>query len=254
MTVWASTVGFFYALEADGTRFDQENGPPVRSFDLLGTAVREFRVGTHRVYAVQMGAGTTTTTRNLTALLIKHPFDYLVSVGPIGSISDTISIGSWFRVSEVKPWQAGTWTESGFNPKSGWQIELEDIGTSLNFPPISVASGDAFVSSTMKRGEIAALTNCQAVDMNLLGMKTCLEGRNVTQVHIRVVSDNADEIASSAFQNFRKNYKGKGASLAQSWIKQLPEDETSPENYENLRKVLRGASAPTPPSPPKSAK
>ncbi|GHC56180.1 hypothetical protein GCM10007100_23860 [Roseibacillus persicicus] len=249
----ASSVAFFYALEADGARFEKENGPAIRSFELSGTPVQEYLVSGHKVYAMLMGSGTTSTTKNVTALVTKYPIDHLVSIGPVGAISEALT-SDWFRVEKVVPWQSGTWTEAGFKPRPTWKIQLEELGPPLDHPPISVASGDAFIASATKREEIAKITGSQVVDMNLIGIMTSLTSQPINQVHFRIISDNADENASQEFNAFRKNYKGEGAIIAKAWIDQLPEDRTSPENYKNLRKILRGTSAPTPPTPLKSAK
>lgn len=246
-----SSIAFLYAMETEGILFEKENGPALRSFQLGQTSVKEYQVAGHRVFALQMGAGTTITTRNITALLTSQRIEYLVSVGPVGSISEH-GIGKWFQVETVMPWQSGSWTTGGFQPKEGWSLKTKELPAPLDLPFLSVASGDAFIAASEIRNEIAVRTSCDAVDMNLLGLMTSLDSLEVNHVHFRVISDHADDEAAEAFKVFRKNYQGKGATLAKLWIEQLPEDQTSPENYENLRKILRGTSASTQPSLPTS--
>jgi len=108
---------------------------------------------------------------------------------------------------------------------------------------IDVASGEQFISSMELRDEIHNATQCTAVDMNLFGLHSALALHRIPSIHIRVVSDNADENAVQDFKQFIRGYQGDGGKILAEWVQSLPPDTTHPSQYPNLRTLFEQSTA-----------
>jgi nucleoside phosphorylase len=71
-----------------------------------------------------------------------------------------------------------------------------------------LVSGDSFIASTAKRKWLRDTFHADAVDMVSAGVVHVCEANGIPYVIIRVLSDNADESASTAFTRFVQSGKG----------------------------------------------
>lgn len=241
---FGSQIAYFYALDKDGTLFTKEAGPPLRTFSVRGTAIREFSFKGHTIFLVKMGSGCVNTALNAQALLATKPCDHVISTGPVGALDGSLDPGSWHLVEKVVPWQSGAQRGEIFAVAESMivsGVDSERIDSS-----ISVASGETFIASTEARDSLEQATGCQAVDMNMFGLISALKGFHGKQAHYRVISDRADDEAGKAFLEFTNAYSGEGVQHVFRWIESLPIDKTSPANHPALNSILRGQGAPSP--------
>lgn len=239
----ARTVAFFYALDADWKSFQEAAQVKPRAREMGGRTIFEAKVGDSVVYAMKMEAGCVETAISAQALLANRQVDLAISVGPVGSLDDQLTVGSWVVVNTVVPWQKVELAK--LSPDSAPEIGF----SALDPPPaslaerarISVASGEQFISSATQRAELGAATGCLAVDMNLFGLISTLVLHEVPSIHLRVVSDKADEQAGTDFAAFVGAYAGDGGRMVAKVIAELPPDMTSPAQYPALDKLLDGA-------------
>jgi hypothetical protein len=114
-------------------------------------------------------------------------------------------------------------------------------------PGTVCASGELFIQSSGQRRELAA--QAAIVDMNTLGAETAAAAWKVPCLHLRVVSDLANESARTDFLAFTQSYDGRLGKAAFQLIQSLPPDPARPESYEALRRLIPpAAEAPAPPS------
>lgn len=243
---YARTVAFFYALEADWRGFQEAAQTKAVARKSGGRTVFEATVGETKVYAVKMESGCVQTAISAQALLAHRNVDLAFSVGPVGALGEGLEVGSWALVKRVVPYQKADLATA--TPQSAPEVAVstpEPVSDELTkLAPISVASGERFITSSGLRGEIAAATGCDAVDMNLFGLLSALDVHKVPSINIRVASDHADESAGEDFARFADGYDGRGGKMIAAEISALPPDMTSPEQYPGLQKLLKRSGEP----------
>jgi len=210
------------------------------------TSIHQFTVQGHLVYVVKMESGSMRTGINTEALLAKYPCDVLLSTGVVGALVNNLEIGEWLKITKVVAWQKGSYTQGGFNLDSKATLLVENSEISTAIPAIweglrsaSSASGDAFIGSDNFRDELASTTGSSTVDMNLYGMLSAVNNHRLNSYHFRVVSDLADDNASSDFSRFVNDYDGVGGKAAYEWISRLADDLTSPQSHNHLQRILK---------------
>lgn len=102
---------------------------------------------------------------------------------------------------------------------------------------VSVSS-EVFVDDSKLRTEMAATTEGDVVEMNLEGLLAACDNHGVSGLHLRVVSDHANEMAEQSFAAFCKNYRGDGGKLVAGVLKELPNDPKSINSYDQLKKLI----------------
>ncbi len=238
MPVFADSIAFFYALDPDLQVLQKENMPE-KTFKLGSRTVYRFSIGGHVVCAIKMKSGNMETAVSAASLLGVQKFDRVFSSGPAGGLSDQMSIGTWHGISSLVPYQAGTWTASGFVPAE--RMELKDslsAARGLDLPTSALASGEVFVASAMERQRIRELSEADLIDMNLAGLAKAAVSHNVPLTAVRVVSDHADDQAPEQFARFVGSYDGRGAGYFLRWLSSLPENKTLPKQYPGLKNLL----------------
>lgn len=197
-----------------------------------------------------MGAGPVQTAISAQTLVSRKRFDIAVSVGPVGSLSPQLKSGTWTVVESVVPWQKAPLSSGrGLENRMEWQAIDSGNNLPADMPRISVASGEMFVASAELNQEIASATDCTAVDMNLFGLLSVLSAAKIPSLHIRVVSDAADESAAESFKTFIENYDGTGGRIAAQILSNLPEDKTNPTAYPELESLFEPTANETPVDP-----
>ena len=93
------------------------------------------------------------------------------------------------------------------------------------------------MNTTAQRQELAV--KAQIVDMNTFGVETAAAAWKVPCVHLRVVSDRANEAAREDFLAFGKTWDGRCGALAWQLLTSLKPDPTRPKTYEALRQLLQ---------------
>lgn len=247
--VRAEQIAFFYALDKDFTALKSESQSIPSPIKIGTRTIHRLHCGSNEVYAVKMGSGTVETATSVQALLTKFHCMMALSVGPVGSLAEHLTIGSWYRVSSIVAYQKGSWTTTGFQMSPAFTFDsptnvnlfpsnlafVNSLGASTN---IRVASGEAFIASSTERNRIRELTGADAVDMNLFGLATVCEDHRIPLLCWRVVSDSANDTASEDFRRFVQNYDGIGGRVAAAWIRQVPANPNSPATYPNLKRLL----------------
>ncbi len=245
-TAYAGNVGWFYALEEDRAAFEKDAGPPLRTVKLAGgIVVHEYRVGPHKVVAAKMGSGCVTTAVTVARVTAVQPVDRLISTGPAGAVGDDAKVGAWYRVAEVAAWQQGRAGEGGrIFPAEGslrvldWKSDDWPDGKWKDMPSTKLVSGEVFVASGEKRGELAREFGAELVEMNAFGLLAASEGTPAKILILRVVSDRADEKASEDFSAFLKTYDGEGGRMVAELIKALPVGKDEPAAHDALRELI----------------
>ncbi len=244
---YAGNVGYFFALDEDKVAFEAAAGAPIRAMNLVGgTVAFEYRVGAHRVVAAKMGSGCVNTAVTVARVLALNPVDRIISTGPAGGIGDEAGIGSWWRIGEVAAWQQGRAGEGGrvFPSESAlrtvaWMPDDWPEGTWKQMPATKLVSGEVFVASGEKRGELARGFGAELVEMNAFGLLAAAEEGTPAKVLIlRVVSDKADEKASEDFAAFLKSYDGTGGKMVAELVKAMPVGKDEPAAHDALRELI----------------
>lgn len=245
-TAYAGTIGWFYALDGDKAAFEEKVGTPSRTVTLSGgTVVNEYRIGPHKVVAAKMGAGCVATAVTVARVLALNPLDCVISTGPAGGIGENLKRGEWFNVSEVVAWQQGRAGEGGrIFPAEHSEIQVDrqpaewPEGVWRTMANVKLVSGEAFIASAEKRGELAREFKAQIVEMNAFGLLIALQGTKVKLLILRVVSDFANEQASEDFSDFLKAYRGDGGKMVAELVRNLPVGKDEPAAHDALRKLL----------------
>lgn len=245
-SAYAGTIGFFFALDEDKSAFEAAAGNPIRTMNLVGgTVAFEYRVGAHRVVAAKMGSGCVSTAVTVARVLALNPMDRIISTGPSGGISDEAGIGSWYRIGEVAAWQQGRAGEGGrVFPSEGalrtvaWNPDDWPEGAWKTMSATKLVSGEVFVASGEKRGELARGFGAALVEMNAFGLLAAAEGSPAKILILRVVSDRADERASEDFSAFLKSYDGAGGKMVAELVKALPVGKDEPAAHDALRELI----------------
>jgi adenosylhomocysteine nucleosidase len=243
---YPGTIGFFFALDEDKSAFEAAAGNPIRTMNLVGgTVAFEYRVGAHRVIAAKMGSGCVNTAVTVARVLALNPVDRIISTGPAGAIGDQAGIGTWYRIGEVAAWQQGRAGEGGrvFPSESAlrkvsWKPDDWPDGRWKQMPATKLVSGEVFVASGEKRGELARGFGAELVEMNAFGLLEAAEGTPAKVLILRVVSDKADEKASEDFSAFLKAYDGAGGKMVAELVKALPVGKDEPAAHDALRELI----------------
>ncbi len=241
----SETIAFFYALDQDFQTLKTNCTPAGAPLKIGSRNIASLQLDTHRVYAVKMGSGAVETAASAQALLALIRCDMAFSVGPVGALSDALSVGSWHTVTNVVAYQKGAWTPNGFQASPISPMVSETNVMALNLPAlfttntsITVASGEMFVASSSQRQQLHESTGADAVDMNLFGLTTVCADHRVPLFCWRIASDKADDNASEAFKKFVASYDGAGGQAVAGIIATLPANSNSPAAYPNLLKAL----------------
>ncbi len=238
--VFGRNIAFFYAMDADWKSLCEgmEATPSVRQWG--GRTIFEINAGPDRILAVKMESGCVQSAISAQAVLTFRKIDLAVSVGPVGSLSPDLKIGEWAVVDRIIPWQKQSVQSIDLKPARGVESQNASVRSDriVHLRKISVASGEQFVASLEIREEIYRSTGCLSIDMNLFGLATALSVNGVPAIHLRVVSDRADERARADFERFVENYAGEGGRMTAEMIKSLPADMTQPSQHPGLRKLL----------------
>ena len=237
------TIALFYALDADllGLKtVAQEMGQSAK----VGTrSIQKLRLGSHTVYAVKMGSGTVETAASAQALLARNRCDWAFSLGPAGALAETVRTGCWYRVEHVIAWQHGSSATPSDFPSwdTDWsRLPATNIPPSLEkTSPLSVASGEQFISTTGDRDRLQAITQADAVDMNSFGLALVCADHGLPLFAWKIISDRADEGASEAFKAFIASYAGEGGKALAEVIRSLPPNLDDPSLYPAIDKLLR---------------
>jgi adenosylhomocysteine nucleosidase len=243
---YPGTVGFFFALDEDKSAFEAAAGNPIRTMNLAGgTVAFEYRVGAHRVIAAKMGSGCVNTAVTVARVLALNPVDRIISTGPAGAIGDQAGIGTWHRIGEVAAWQQGRAGEGGrvFPSEAAlrtvaWKPDDWPEGAWKRMPATKLVSGEVFVASGEKRGELARGFGAELVEMNAFGLLAAAEGTPAKVLILRVVSDKADEKASGDFSAFLKSYDGAGGKMVAELVKAMPVGKDEPAAHDALRELI----------------
>lgn len=173
-------------------------------------------------------------------ILALRKIDFAISVGPVGALAPDLKIGDWTVVERAVPWQKASMEGSDATKSSSFEFKRAgfDFAEIGGFKRIAVASGEQFVSSTETRNRILEANGCEAVDMNLFGIAAALQASQVPSIHVRVVSDRADESAGKDFRDFASSYTGAGGTIAAKMIRSLPSDCSQPSEYPNLKRLF----------------
>lgn len=236
-------IAIFYAIDEDWKTIESS---------LVGNSSRTRNAGitysriAHEdmtLFGMRMGSGVIETAVRSQTLLSAERIDLAISIGPIGALDNTLQLNDLVLVSDAIPWQTTQRIESSspdsFSPldisppRGDWQQVLKKYKTSR------VASGDVFINDSELRMLIRTSTGANAVDMNLYGLLTALEKQSIPSIHIRIVSDFADETALDDFKGFLNHYLGLLGNEVVAIIKNLPDDPTDPSHYPELRNLFR---------------
>jgi adenosylhomocysteine nucleosidase len=244
--VSAGNIGFFYALDEDRAAFEVISGNPVRTMNLAGgTVAFEYRLGAHRVIAAKMGSGCVTTAVTVARVSALNPLDRIISTGPAGAIGEKAENGTWYRIGECSAWQQGRAGEGGrvFSSDNAlrtvtWNPEEWPDGAWQKAPTLKLISGEVFVASNEKRGELAREFKAELVEMNAFGLLAATEGTPAKVLILRVVSDRADDQASEDFSAFLKSYDGAGGRMVAELVKVMAVGKDEPAAHEALKELI----------------
>jgi len=236
----------FYALEVDSQIFEIQCSKSQLQFQVGGSTVNKLSLRGHSIFLVKLASGSSRSGVIAAALLQRVQVDFIVSIGPCGDVSGKKRVGDWHVIERVIGWQMG---RNGIpdqvrKEEQGWGkiLEFKDIEMKQFLPNITksvLLSGDAFISSADFARQLYETLGGNLVDMNLSGIALAAHHFGIKrQLHLRVISDGADESAGDDFQNFVAKYDGKGGSFILDILGSLPPDVSDPMNYDNLRKLL----------------
>lgn len=236
----------FYALEIDSQVFNGHCGQYQLQFQVGASNVSKVNLRGHSVFSVKLASGSSVSGVIASALLQRIQIDLVVSIGPCGDITKSKRVGSWHKIGRVIGWQMGRNGSVDQVKKEdqewGELLELEGVDLNQFLPSFSrsiLLSGDSFISSADFAGQLSETLGGDLVDMNLTGVALAAYHFGITrQLHLRVVSDGADESAGDDFQEFQNKYDGKGGSILYSILSSLPPDASDPMRYDNLRQLL----------------
>ncbi len=252
--VHADNIAVFYALDEDLRAL--KASPGVRELGspaTVGTrSIHRLGLGPHHVYAMKMASGSVETAMSAQALLATFRCDWAFSIGPAGSLDDSLEVGRWYRVERVVSWQSGSATSVGFQPsdRAAWDFDwdalpFETLEEQAGLHPdtytptmITLTSGEAFIASESERTRLRHLMEAEAVDMNSFGLAAVCADHRVPLFIWRIISDRADEEASETFRNFIASYDGHGGALLAEWIAHLPPNPDAPDTYPEIQKLL----------------
>jgi adenosylhomocysteine nucleosidase len=194
-----------------------------------------------KIYIVRTGAGIINATSAMQSLVTRYKIDRVISIGVSGNLNDDWKIGDILVANDVVSHQQGKETAAGFEPsehmptrhvlsadyrracdklrKTALEVTAEILRSAQNdndgkepnaasqtqtaiIREGRLVSGDSFIASTAKRQWLRETFKADAVDMVSYGIAGVCEANGVPYVVIRVLSDNANESASSDFAAF----------------------------------------------------
>ncbi len=236
----ADTIAVLYALDADLAQLKKASTEVKSPVKIGAQTVATLKIGRHTLHAAKMGSGCITTAIATESVLGRFDCDLVISIGPAGALRDDHPVGSWVRVAEVVPYQAGSWTTAGFVPKATMRLPEPN-----HLPKewkgrrsAKVASGEAFVASDREREKLAQTLEAGIVDMNTAGLVLAGASHKLPVWAWRVISDNADNDASADFREFIQKYDGEGGRQLAELFERLPDNPANPMAYDVLRELI----------------
>ncbi len=252
----AANIALLYALDKDGQAFAAAAGVAPVAMACGDRRLQRFGLGPHTIIMVKMGSGGTETAVSATCALTRISCDLVISLGPAGALKDNLPPGTVVLIDRLHPWQTSQdaviplkipvlTAVAGTAPqKPEWQVP--GLG---KVPGVVCASGELFIQSSTQRRELAA--QAAIVDMNTLGAETAAAAWKVPCLHLRVISDLANESARPDFLTFTRTYDGRLGTAAFQLIQSLPPDPARPESYDALRRLIpQTLESPAPPAAP----
>lgn len=232
-------IGFFYALDADRQGLKSMAREMGQSSKVGSRSIQRLQLGTHSIYAIQMGAGAVETAASAQALLSRFRCDWAFSLGPAGALSETAETGRWYRVDRVMAWQGGKTDQTWSTDWAQFPVALPPESLQAT-PLISLASGELFISTASERDRVRAITQADAVDMNGFGLALVCADHGVPLFSWKIISDRADENAAGDFRAFVAGYSGAGGRALAEIIQALPANPNDPATYPAIHRLLRG--------------
>jgi nucleoside phosphorylase len=251
-------IGLLYALEEDWKAFALKAGGTPRISAAGQRRIAIMQVGPHLVRAVKMGSGCVETAVSATALLTNGRCDWIISIGPCGGLMADLKPGTVVMSDKVTSWQASKGTPAFPLPLpaplaplildiAGKPNTVSYVSPTHSEPVewlrLSAASGERFIQESEDRAAAAAVG--QFVEMNLSGAVSAMNNFGVAGVHLRIVSDHADDNARENFAAFLRSYDGRLGLLAYDLILQSKPDPTAPSSYPTLRSLVQPRVAPS---------
>lgn len=235
---YSRSILFFFALEQDWKAFQDELGITSISRSLGGSTIFSASFRGDSISAVKMQAGPVETAISSSLLLAVRSADIALSAGPVGGLSLKVAPRDVGLVADVIAWQKSGGVELGDEVR-GRRIRWERWqGIYPERRLFAVASGEVFVGTQELRQQIHEQTGADVVDMNLFGLVSALARFGVPSLHVRIVSDLADENAAEDFRHFVESYQGDlGRSLGR-FVRDMPPDKTSPASYPEFEELL----------------
>ncbi|MGB6222731.1 hypothetical protein [Haloferula sp.] len=243
-------IAFFYALDADFKELKRELGGTVSTIEVGGTSISLIKSKGLTVVAAAMKPGPVETAVTAEAVLGRFPCRFAISVGPVGSLKDSVKVSEWGFIDSLVPYQKVSGNTEGSGSVETTTILFDtEIRELFNHPNLSdwkpedrpswtASSGEKFIASSSERKQIQRIGGTEVVEMNLFGLDSALKRRRIKGVHLRVVSDHADESAHEDFLNFVESYDGLGGRLCADVLKRLAPDPNSPTSYRGLRSLI----------------
>lgn len=237
----------FYALEADSQVLIGRCTKSQLQFQLGASNINKVSIGGHSVFLVKLASGICRSAIIASGILQRIQVDAIVSVGPCGDLSGMKRIGDWHLINSVIGWQMGKNGEPdqvNLDQQTWGKIPMIAEADAYKIVPkikkSVLLSGDAFISSADFSTQLFQALGGDLVDMNLAGIALAAEHyKIIRQMHLRVISDGADESAGDDFQNFTTQYDAIGGVFVHDILSSFPPDITDPMNYENLRSLLK---------------
>lgn len=238
--LFPATIAYLFALEEDLSALKQET-TFLKTKQVGSRTITILEYGDHRILATRMRSGCVQTAISVEAVTQTASCDYIFSIGPAGSLTDSVAQSSWYYVSSVIPYQFGTARPGGFiNSQFDETTIIESQSDPLKeLQRAGVASGETFVASSRMRETIFSKTQASIVDMNSSGLVIAASNRNIPLIILRIVSDNADDDAQRTFQEFSTEYNGEGARLFLQWMDALKPSKAAPDSYSKIRELLQ---------------
>ena len=101
----AATIGFLYALDTDWQAFVKASGGQPVSSNSGDRRIQQLTTEKHVIWAVKMGSGCAQTAVSTTCLLHKAPLDLIITAGPAGSLTDSLTPGTLVVIDRMVAWQ-----------------------------------------------------------------------------------------------------------------------------------------------------
>lgn len=149
----------------------------------------------------------------------------------------TIQRLDWINIQRVAAYQTSWNLEfKDFQSPQFGSAELTKWWSQLK--QASCASGEQFVSSSEQARLIKNQSLCQVVDMNLYGILSAAALQHVPSIHLRRVSDHANERAAEDFSDYTSKFDGEIGKQVARIILSLRLPKSDPEAHEEIRKLL----------------